>query len=254
MKKNVRKGFVYFRYIMPLIMIISFIVLMFIPCYRFITADTGVNQAISLWELLGNSWKTVREYIFGNGEKVDVTLDFARTLLVTIIALWGLFALGAVSVIYSTVTAVRFFTNRNENNSKSRILFVTLTVNRLVLCIYHALMIPIFMLPKLMPYLYGKILNYYVELYTYPFDMLWIAIGIFVITISIIAIDKKNEVLTEMNIYLISRDIFDDEDDHVKENGLPKDIYESMSEMAKTEQAERIRRLLNRHNDGEDDI
>ncbi len=252
MKKSTRRGFVYFRYIMPILMAVCLIVLMFIPCYRFITADTGVNQAISLSELLDNSWDTSREYMFGNGEKNDVTLDFARTLFIVVIMMWVLFAIGVLFAIYSAVIAFRYILSGCVE-SKSRILYVTLTVNRVVLCVYYALMIPIFMLPKIMPYLYDNMLNYHIELSTSPFDMLWASLGVFAATAIIIAISKRFEVLAQINVYSSHTELLDEEEEYIEEDDTPKDIYESMSERAKAEQAERIMRLLNKHGSGEED-
>lgn len=254
MKKSTRRGLVYFRYILPVATAVGFFALMFIPCYRFITADTGVNLPISLWELLGNAWETAKEYIFGNGDKLGVTLDFAKTLMCVVVALWTLFAVGAISAVYSAVTAFRYFGDADKQG-RYRILYLTLTVNRIVLCALHALMLPIFFLPRIMPLLYGDLLNYHVELVTSPFDMLWIAIALFAASCAVTAISRNSEVVLQMNVYSRPRaDEDDGETEDLEQDGTESE-YTSMSDREKAEQTERILRLLknqSQENDGED--
>ncbi len=242
MKKTTGKGFIYFRYIFPIAAVAMIIILTFIPCYRFITADTGVNDAISHSTLMENSWEQVREYLFGGGQKEIPTRDFSAAVLTAIITLSLLFAVGTASTLYAAISAFRFFAG-GCRDSKSRALFITLVPNRAVLCIYHALMLPMLCFAMLMPYFYDSFLNYYVQLSYAPFDMLYIAIAIYAITVVIIAVSARYERLEGMDLFFKHRE--SEEKTPVPEDEpLPTDAYSVMDRRAREEQAERIRTLL----------
>lgn len=254
MKNDTKSRLVYLRYILPVASVCAVVALMFIPCYSYITADTGINEAISLWELLGNSWNTAREYLFGSGEKLAVTKSFARTLLVLISALLLLFVIGFASAVYTAVTAFRYFAN-GCRDGKATTLFITLVPNRTVLCIYHAMILPLFLLPRIMPMLYKNILSYYVELNAAPFDIAVIAAAVYAINVAVIAVGSRLEVSAQMNIFK-KRRASDDGVSSDTENGtdiITDDPYERMSQAEKREQTERIMRLLEKYRDGEDE-
>ncbi len=250
MKKTARKGFIYFRYALPLILAAVLVVLMLLPTYRFITADTGVGETVSLGELLSNSFATAREYIFKSGEKAVPTMDFSVTLLVCVCLMWLLFFIGVISAIFEAYEMVMLC--RGIRTSRSRILFVTLSVNRGFLCIWHALMLPIFLLPRIMPLLYGEILAYRVELVCAPFDMLWVALVLYALTAAVIFVSKKYERLEELDIYRLPEkkiEVMKENTEEEIQEDEPEDEYEAMMRRARAEQAESILRLLNKNGD-----
>ena len=59
MKKSTQKGFVYFRYILPVAVTLIMLCLMLVPVYMYNTAGK-LGASVSLGELLENSWDTVR--------------------------------------------------------------------------------------------------------------------------------------------------------------------------------------------------
>ncbi len=242
MKKSTGKGFIYFRYIFPIAAAILLIALMFVPCYRFITADTGVNQAISHSTLMGNAWDQVRGYLFGGGEKQIATLDFSRAVLTAIIVLTVLFTVGFASTVYAAVSAFRFFSG-GCRDGKSRALFITLVPNRAVLCIYHALMLPMLSFALLMPWFYDSFMNYHVQLAYAPFDMLYVAIAIYAATVIVIVVSARYERLEGMDLFFKHREKEED-NSKTEDESLPTDSYSVMDRMAREEQAERIRELL----------
>ena len=255
MKKTVRKGFIYFRYLFPIFVAVIMLALTFVPCYRFVTADTGIKQAISANELLSNSWETVRNYLFGGQEQVQVTADFAGTLFGVIIVLCLLFAVGLISAIYAAYVAFRFFAD-GCRESKKRILFITIFPNRIVLCISYALTLPLLFLPRIMPLLYDGILKYHVELICQPFDMAWIELALVVAVIAVTFISARYETLCEMNVFVRYRD--EEEEEEYEEQYATEeseDIFSEMDRKAREEQNERILRLLNKtaESDGESD-
>ena len=248
MKKSTRKGFIYFRYVFPIAAALVLLLLMLVPCYRYITADTGINGAISLSELISNSWDTAREYLFGNSQKNEVTSSFAKTLIAIIVTFIALFIVGLASAIYAAVSAFSYFKN-GCRESKKRIMFITLTLNRAVLCVCHALMLPIFALPVILPYLYDNMFNYHVELDASPFDMLYVALAVYAAVVIVIAVSKNFEIVAEMNIYTKRRpekNTLSVGAESESTEAEPEDAYERMATRARSEQTERIMRLLNK--------
>ena len=253
MKKNTQRGFIYFRYLLPIFVAVIMMILGFVPCYRFVTADTGIKQAISANELLSNSWDTVREYLFGNGEQVQVTADFAGTLFGMIIVFWLLFAIGVASAVYAAYVAFCFFSD-GRRESKRRILFVTLAPNRIVLSIYYLLTLPLLFLPKILPFLYDGILKYHVELICEPFDIVWVDVALVIAVIAVIFVSAQYETTCEMNVFVRYRDI--EKDDEYEEQYAElkdEDIFSEMDRKTREEQNERILRLLDRYEEEDTD-
>ena len=246
MKKSTQKGFIYFRYLFPIFASVIMLILMFVPCYRFVTPDTGIKQAISAKELLSNSWDTVRNYLFGGQEQIQVTADFAGTLFGVIIVLLLLFAVGFASAVYAAVVAFRFFAE-GGTESKRRILFITIFPNRALLSVCYALTLPLMFLPKIMPLLYQSILNYHVELICQPFDMVWIDVVLAVAVVAVIFVSAKYETLREMNVFVKYRD--EEQEEEYEEQYVAEeseDVFSEMDRKAREEQNERILRLLNK--------
>ena len=231
---------------MPLIMLL----LMYVPCYQFVTADGGLHQKISAFELVSNSWNTVREYLFGNSEQLQVTADFAGAVLGIIIIFFLLFALGMATAIYTAVTAFRFFSDGCAE-SKNRILFITLIPNRVVMCIYYALILPLAFFPRILPSVYKTVLNYHVELICEPFDIVIITMVLFAATLALVFITAPMESLAEMNVFVrYKREETEDvEDDGYEEEFQNEDAYDTLDRRTREEQNEKILKLLNKMHD-----
>ena len=253
MKKSTKMGFIYFRYIFPIIANIAMIGAMFVPAYRYVTADTGINKAISLWTLLGNSWTQVREYLFGGEKQELVVADFSWTVLITVILFVLLFVIGAVFSVYAAVSAFRYFGD-DCRESQERTVFITIVPNRIVLCVYHALTLPIFFFPLLMPVIYEGILNYHVEI-SYPtFDMAIVAAVLYALIVAAVAISSGYETDTGKNIFIKRKPFTDEvqeEHEEIVERNPIHDPYEVMAEKSRQEQTERILRLLNKQTDND---
>ena len=252
MNKSTRRGFIYFRYILPIITPIISLVLMLVPCYRYATANEGLRQPISAWTLIGNAWDTVREYLFGNAEKMQVTSDFAGTVLGMIMLFAVLFVIGFGFSVYTAVTAFRFFSD-GCSESRARILFITLVPNRAVLCIYSALTLPLLFIPRIMPLLYNSILNYHTELICQPFDMIIVHLVIFAITVATVFVSAAFERREGINLFArYKEEDVEDEPDEVEEQD-EEDAYTAVDRRAREEQNERILRLLGQsQNDDEE--
>lgn len=258
MKNNKRKIFIYIRYFAPIALAVAALALMLVPCYTYVMPDKSVNEAVSLGELIANSWNTSRTYAFGGGEKNDVTMGFVYTIMALTCTLTLLFALGALSAVYALVRFLR----RNRGTEAQKIFFITAVPNRIVLCIYHALMLPVFILPTVMPLLYDRLLMYSVALSVSPFDMIFAMLALYAATVALIAMSAPYERIEEMDVFARHEIARGDEDDSADEPegesesdvAAPDDPYERMKKEAVDEQTERILRMLkiNHENDEEE--
>ena len=253
MKKSTQKGFIYFRYILPIAVTLAMLCLMLVPVYMYNTSGK-YGGAVSLGELLGNSWDTVRSYIFGASASKDAaTLSFSKTLFGMIIGAWALFAVGAASRIYAASVAIRMFST-GERGSSSRALLLALIPNRVVLCITHALTLPIFFIPMLMPTLYAKLLGTTVLLKCSPFDMAFVAIALYIAEVAVICVSSGYETTNKMNLFSRApvhqsrAEIREDDGDTAEDDG-----YAGYESRAKQEQLERIMKLLDKNKDNDEE-
>jgi hypothetical protein len=252
MKKSTRKGLIYSRYILPVVAVIIMLILMSVPAYRFITAQTGINQPVSLFDLLGNSWSTVRHHLFsGDAERSEATVYFSKYVMTMIIALTSLFVLGVISVIYTSVTAFMYIASKGRQ-TRARALFITLVPNRVLLCIYHALLLPIFLFPMMMPSVFGGILNQQIAIQYTPFNLLYAALVLYAFTVFAIFFTARYERIDGMDVFFKRKSFTKDiDEDEPEQESLDEalDAYERMDRLAKEEQAQRILRLLNKDKD-----
>lgn len=252
MKKNKQKSFIYFRYILPIAATCVMLCLMLVPVYMYNTSGK-FGGAVSLGELLQNSWDTVRSYIFGSSTNKDAaTLYFSKVLFGIIIGAWTLFVAGFATQICAAVTALRMF-NTGEQGTSGRALFLTLVPNRVVLCIAHLLTLPIFFIPMLMPTLYAKLLDMAVLLKCSPFDMAFVALALCVSEVVVIIVSSGYETTNKMNLFAcapkaVSRVDLDEAEEPVADDG-----YAGYESRAKQEQLQRIMKLLDKNKDNNEE-
>ncbi len=248
MKHSTKKRLIYIRYIAPVILAAVLLLCALIPCYRFAVAGK-LEGAVSLLELCSNSFSAARSSLFGTAQTDAAILSFSRILLFLVCVLCLLFLLGAASAVYALVRFIRF--SRGDRTSRAHVLFLTLTANRILLCVYHALMLPLLFLPHLMPFLYRTVLGYEVALFTQPFDMLFITLPLTLAVLTLVIISAKFEPVEELNLYtkLQAPEVEGtpkDEPEEVEAEDEPTDAYEQILRRAKEEQAARILGLLNK--------
>lgn len=249
MKKSTQKGFIYFRYIFPIAVTLVLLCLMLVPVYMYNTSGK-FGGAVSLSELLGNSWDTVRSYIFGASASKDAaTLSFSKTLFGIIIGACIMFAVGAISQLCAAVTAIRMF-NTGERGSSGRALLLAFVPNRAVLCVLGALVLPIFFIPMLLPTLYANLLNTAVMMKCSPFDMAFAALALYIAEVVVICISAGYETTNNMNLFSRAfrqqsrAEIREDDEDTAADDG-----YAGYESRAKQEQLERIMKLLDKNKD-----
>lgn len=247
MKKGNQKKIIYLRYIAPIAASVIMLLVMLIPVYSYVTVE-GKAGAVSLSELLRNSWDSVRLYLFGTtGDRDAATLNFSRVLLGMIIAAWTLFALGVISQICAAVTALGQFSGRRGTHGSGRAMFLAVVPNRIVLCLYHALTLPIFFIPMLMPTLYARLLGTTVMLTYEPIDVVLIALLLYVAQVVLVAVSAGYESAQAMNIFARVKppqiETEDDGDEDEDEYG-DEEIGTDIASRERQEQLRRIAELL----------
>ena len=258
MKSSTRKGLIHFRYIAPFIVIIVMVILMNIPCYTFYY-EVIENEALkevpgpewSLADFAGNAWNTSRYNLFVEEDPSAQLITTSKYNFGIILTAAVLFCIGVVSAVYSAVIAGMYFWG--DKKSAARAMFITLIPNRVVLCIYYAMLLPIFFIPAIEPLLFNAVYDQQTRLVCAPFDMSFVALGVYALLVALIFFTAKLETVEDMNVYkgkgssrgikrrqeTLSEDDCEDEEEELDE-------YEQMNRKAKEEQAARILALLNK--------
>ncbi len=263
-KKNAGAlALIYFRCIFPVLSVIATVCIMFVECYEFkFMQNSKVEWSVmSLWQLTDSTWETSRNSLFGKEEIAADSLVFSETTFWLVIAFAALFIFGAAVAVYSSIAMIKYLYDGHGRSYFTR-LFVTLVPNRIVLCLYQLPMIVIFALPSLWIFLSKRIFDYYVELYFEPFDMFWVAVGIFVLGAIVVGVSAYFERREGLDIFAVrtSREpkiktIEPTDESEEKEEPESEDIYERMLDAQKAEQRERILRLLtkDKNTDGDNE-
>lgn len=194
---------IYLRYIYPSLSALISFLLLFIPSYRFISTGTK-NDPISVLELAKNAWEWGTRCLWGSGIEQSVgNIYFSKSVIAMVAVFYLLFVLGVAVSVYLTVSAVLYL-KKSPCSPKNRLILVTFFFNRTVVTLLQALILPIFLFPRLLPSLYMNALNTYIELrieFIEPL-VLVVALNIIGAVISVIAFKKEKA---------LGMDIFDKE-------------------------------------------
>lgn len=160
-RKNRQRGamlLIYLRYLLPVLLCLVLIGLVFIPNLRYSTSS-GTQDQVSLAELLNNSWDQVRENLFGRTDINVLEERFSWTLIILIPILVILFAVGALSSVAVAIGGLLYVNSNEFRRSEGRIWFVTILPNRTVACILQALILPLLFYSRMIIPIYKKILR-----------------------------------------------------------------------------------------------
>ena len=147
MKKITKQKLIYIRYILPPILMLLILLVMLIPSYRYV-AEGNVNETISFFSLLKNSYNQSRDILFGEGEQTAANMSFSKALLSIVIIFPILYLVAMASAIYNMFVAMRYFIGDDEEkNEITRTVFITFFPNRIFLCIVESLILPFLFLP-----------------------------------------------------------------------------------------------------------
>ena len=158
-----RTGWIYLRYLFPLLILLLIVIAMRIPCLQYTTADTGTNDAISAWELIANSFDQSRRVLFGTEEQTQANIAFSRTVLISLTVCVLLFLIGCAVAIWSVVMALRY-ARIPKDHSTARIAWITLVPNRVALCLWHLCLLPLPAFPRVLIVIYQSMMRYTVAL------------------------------------------------------------------------------------------
>ncbi len=158
-----QKGWIRLRYLFPILAILLILVAMRIPCLQYTTADTGTNDTISAWELMGNAFDQSRTVLFGSEEQTQTNVAFSRSVLTVWCVCLLLFLIGCAVAVWSLVTALRYFQDPKAHVT-ARIAFITAVPNRIALCLWLLCLLPLPAFPRLLVMIYHTMLHYAVVL------------------------------------------------------------------------------------------
>ena len=165
---------------------------------------------------------------------------------------WVLFAAGIVARICAAVTALRMFYT-GEQGTSGRALFLAFVPNRAVLCVLHALTLPIFFIPMLMPTLYAKLLGTAVLLKCSPFDMAFVALALYIAEVVVICVSAEYETTNKMNLFANAPKTPVKAESYEEEYTVADDGYAGYESRAKQEQLDRIMKLLDKNKDNDEE-
>ena len=253
-QKNARaRGWILGKNLYPFLMILLICIALAIPCLRYTTADTGTNETISQWELMGNSWDQSRQYLFGGGEQTSGNVLFCRTVLGTLIGFFLAFFVGAAALIFAAVGAI-YYMVRPTWQGTGRALYLTLFPNRVAVCLWGALMLPILIFPRLLVFFYRRYFYYSVLLNVTFGEPMVIGGVLFVLFLALVIGFAKWEERTGLSPF-----------PKKKQKGLPEveedaeptfssadPMEDELTARAREEQMERIRRLLDKTGEVDD--
>ncbi|MBP3370693.1 MAG: hypothetical protein J6L85_08070 [Clostridia bacterium] len=249
MKTETKKKIIYCRYILPPIFIALLPLIALIPSYRYVESGSA-RGAISLAALLSNAWEQGRVILFATPNATVPQTAYGRTLVVIIIIAAVLYLVALCTAVWSCIVALKLFMSDDEESAeRSRTLFITFFPNRIVLTAVEALAIAITLFPYLMPLVYANTLGMKISMVLNAPDGL-IAGIVFVVAIAILS------VIAAPYERRFDADIFEkhtvicangkDTDDEYSYVFSTDDGSDERSSELKEEQAELIRRLLNK--------
>ena len=191
---------IYLRYIYPSVSAFISFLLLFVPCYRFISEGTK-NDPISVFDLSKNTWDWGTRCLWGSGIEQSVgNVYFSKSAIAMVAVFYLLFVLGVAVSVYLTVSAILYM-KKIPCSDKNRVILVTFFFNRIVVSLLQALTLPIFVFPRLLPSLYMNALNTYIEFRIEAIEPLVLVVALNVIGAVISIITLKKEKALSMNIF-----------------------------------------------------
>ena len=248
-QKNARaSAWIRAKNLYPFLMILLILISLAIPCLRYTTAE-GTNETISQWELMGNSWEQSRQYLFGGGEQTSGNMLFCRAVLGTLIGFSLAFFVGAAALVFAAVGALCYMGTPMWQGT-GRALYLTLFPNRVAVCLWGALMLPLLTFPRLLICFYQRYFYYKVLLNVTFVEPMVIGGVLFVLfLVSVIGFAKWEERM-ELSPFpkKKQRGLPDPaaEESQEDESFTADPAEDEMTRRAREEQIERIRRLLDK--------
>ena len=251
MKNATKKKLIYIRYVLPPIIMLLIPLLMLIPSYEYVV-DGDYRGGVSAWSLIGDSFSSSRQILFGSGEHTLADTSFAQTMLILVLAFVLLYLIAFAASVYCSVVSMKYFFGRDEEKAeRSRTLFVTFFPNRICITIAELLVLPLMLLPYFMPSLFES--AYYLEdmdvtlLFAGP-DALMIG-GVLllgIIALSVICAPMERQFGADV---FKKRESFAAEDEEMQTEEIEAAPASKVDDEAREEINRRIRELLKKNDD-----
>ena len=251
MKKNKKiPAIIYAERIAPILSLLSLMAFMLIPSVQF-SLDTDKRKIFSLWELLGNTWKESRHYLFSTSIKQTSEGElFYRAVFAILIVLFILFLIGIAASIWSSAVCLSYYKNPNPSAEalKAKNIFTAVIPNRFVLSLLRLTVLPLLFFPDILVILYRKLLLYNVSVDFTTIHYGMIAVILFVAISIITIISAKSEKRLGMNIFAKDESYENgNETEYLSEDtesfNEPRELRR-MKDSSEAEQTERLRSLL----------
>lgn len=253
-KDTGRRVLIHIRYLLPPLLCLMLVALMLIPNLRYSTAS-GTQGDVSLLELLDNSWEQVRQNLFGGGDITSLEESFSWTLMALLPSLVILFAIGALSTVAVAIGALLYVNSHEFRRTEGRVWFVTLLPNRVIVLILQGLTLPLLFYSRMLIPIYRSVLKIDVLL-NVSFPEVWV-FGLVFLALSV-ALSVWSEVYEkDMGVdpfKKIAPPIVKVVDREGEEETAREPVFKTEAEreyyerqkQAREEQAELIKRLLNK--------
>ena len=248
---------IHVRYLLPVVFCFALVGLMFVPNLRY-SISTGTVDEMSVAERLNNDWYGARVALFGSSELSPLGENFYRVLMVLIPVLGTLFFIGFLSCIIVAIIGLIYVNDHNFRHTRERIWFVTLIPNRIVVCVLQALTLPLLFYSRIIVLLFQKVYNTDVLL-NITFPEVWVfGLVFFALSVGLSVWSAKYEKSLDADpfkkiapptVKVIGReDAYENAGEPTFKTETEREYYERQKR-AREEQAERIKRLLNKDED-----
>lgn len=242
MKKQKKQGswVIHLRHIFPAAADLLLLILMFVPSFRF-SISSELQPKQSVFDLISNAWKGSREYLFSASAQTTPQGEVMyRAIFIALIALILLFALGMAINIFSMIVSYKDMIAPEENKNLKNA-YLAFIPNRIVLCMFRLLVIPIHFLPDIVARYYRTKLFQAVSVKYILLHPAIIAAILFVITAVIVLIARKHEISENRDIFF-KRNAQTSYDDASDQEDAPHERVYRIDESDNT--AEKLRRMF----------
>ena len=244
---------IYVRYILPAVLCLVLVGLTFVPNLRYSIASGTIDE-MSVAQRLDNDWYSARVALFGSSELSVLGMNFYRVLIVLIPALVLLFIIGFTSCVTVAAVAILYINSNRFRQTRERIWFIILIPNRIVVCVLQGLTLPVLFYSRIIVLLFERVYNTDVLL-NVTFPEVWVfGLVFFALSVGLSAVSAKYErrldadpfkKIAPPTVKVIERDDEEKREEPVFKTQEEREYYERQKRI-REEQAERIRRLLNK--------
>lgn len=220
---------------------------MLIPSYKYV-AGGEIRNTFSAFGLLDSFFSAAREVIFATAEQEAPNLLFSQFVFWIIIISSLLWLIAFIASLYSMIVAIKYFTGTDvESAERSRTLFITFFPNRVLLSAVQALVIPLALFPYLLSPLYGNIVGVKVSVVLCAPDALMVSALCLAVIFTLSAVCVRFEKRFDADVFKKS---MIDENGETEAEPETEWSAESTDEDYRAEKNERIRRLLQNKDNG----